>query len=114
MDMKLEAVVLPISDVDRAKHFYQALGWRLDADFPFDNGVRVIQLTPPGSGCSIQSGTVTTDDPLSETGSTDPIRPAGFITQPLRRTKGDHHDPGNHERGHHNRCRNPPFQCYHS
>ena len=39
MDMKLEAVVLPVSDVDRAKRFYQTLGWRLDADFPFDNGV---------------------------------------------------------------------------
>jgi catechol 2,3-dioxygenase-like lactoylglutathione lyase family enzyme len=57
MDMKLEAVVLPVSDVDRAKRFYQMLGWRLDADFPFDNGVRIVQLTPPGSGCSIQFGT---------------------------------------------------------
>ena len=56
MDMKLEAVVLPVSDVDRAKRFYQMLGWRLDADFPFDNGVRVVQLTPPGSQCSIQFG----------------------------------------------------------
>jgi catechol 2,3-dioxygenase-like lactoylglutathione lyase family enzyme len=56
MDMKLEAVVLPVSDVDRAKRFYQTLGWRLDADFPFDNGVRVVQLTPPGSLCSIQFG----------------------------------------------------------
>ena len=57
MNMKLEAVVLPVSDVDRAKRFYQMLGWRLDADFPFDNGVRIVQLTPPGSGCSIQFGT---------------------------------------------------------
>jgi catechol 2,3-dioxygenase-like lactoylglutathione lyase family enzyme len=56
MDMKLEAVVLPVSDVDRAKRFYQTLGWRLDADFPFDNGVRIVQLTPPGSLCSIQFG----------------------------------------------------------
>lgn len=56
MDMKLEAVVLPVSDVDRAKRFYQTLGWRLDADFPFDNGVRVVQLTPPGSQCSVQFG----------------------------------------------------------
>src|SRR5262245_24165014 len=55
--MKLEVVVLPVSDVDRAKRFYQMLGWRLDADFPFDNGFRVVQLTPPGSGCSIQFGT---------------------------------------------------------
>lgn len=57
MDMKLEVVMLPVADVDRAKHFYQMLGWRLDADFPFDNGVRVVQLTPPGSLCSIQFGT---------------------------------------------------------
>src|ERR687888_1572094 len=57
MDMKLEAVVLPVSDVDRAKRFYQTLGWRLDADFPFDNGFRVVQFTPPGSGCSVQFGT---------------------------------------------------------
>ncbi len=57
MDMKLEVVVLPVADVDRAKAFYQGLGWRLDADFPFDNGFRVVQFTPPGSGCSIQFGT---------------------------------------------------------
>jgi catechol 2,3-dioxygenase-like lactoylglutathione lyase family enzyme len=57
MSMKLEVVVLPVSDVDRAKRFYQALGWRLDADFPFDNGVRVVQFTPPGSACSVQFGT---------------------------------------------------------
>ena len=53
----LEAVVIPVSDVDRAKDFYTALGWRLDADFPFDNGFRVVQLTPPGSACSVQFGT---------------------------------------------------------
>lgn len=57
MDMKLEVMVVPVAGVDRAKDFYQALGWRLDADFPFDNGVRVVQFTPPGSGCSIQFGT---------------------------------------------------------
>src|ERR1700684_2943156 len=55
-DMKLEAVVIPVSDVDRAKQFYANLGWRLDADFPFDNGFRVVQFTPPGSGCSVQFG----------------------------------------------------------
>ena len=57
LDMKLEVVVIPVSDVDRAKEFYAGLGWRLDADFPFDNGFRVVQFTPPGSGCSIQFGT---------------------------------------------------------
>jgi len=56
VDMKLEVVIIPVSDVDRAKHFYGRLGWRLDADFPFDNGVRIVQFTPPGSGSSIQFG----------------------------------------------------------
>src|SRR5476649_818593 len=56
-DMKFEAVVIPVADVDRAKKFYGNLGWRLDADFPFDNGFRVVQFTPPGSGCSVQFGT---------------------------------------------------------
>ena len=56
-DLKLEVVVIPVADVDRAKEFYQRLGWRLDADFPFDNGFRVVQFTPPGSGTSVQFGT---------------------------------------------------------
>ncbi len=56
MDMKFEVAVIPVSDADRAKEFYGRLGWRLDADFPFANGVRVVQFTPPGSGCSIQFG----------------------------------------------------------
>ena len=50
VDMKLEIVVLPVSDVDRAKTFYQNLGWRLDADFAGADDYRVIQFTPPGSG----------------------------------------------------------------
>jgi catechol 2,3-dioxygenase-like lactoylglutathione lyase family enzyme len=57
VDMKLEVVIIPVADVDRAKAFYGGLGWRLDADFGFDNGFRVVQFTPPGSGCSIQFGT---------------------------------------------------------
>ena len=57
VDLKLEVVIIPVSDVDRAKRFYGSLGWRLDADFAFDNGFRVVQVTPPGSGCSIQFGT---------------------------------------------------------
>src|SRR5262245_29901730 len=57
VDLKLEVVVIPVSDVGRSKEFYGRLGWRLDADFPFDNGFRVVQFTPPGSGCSIQFGT---------------------------------------------------------
>jgi catechol 2,3-dioxygenase-like lactoylglutathione lyase family enzyme len=62
-DLKLEAVVIPVSDVDRAKEFYGGLGWRLDADFPFDNGFRIVQFTPPGSGCSLQFGTNCTSAP---------------------------------------------------
>ncbi len=57
VDMKFEVAVIPVADVDRAKEFYKKLGWRLDADFPFDNGFRVVQFTPPGSGCSVQFGT---------------------------------------------------------
>src|SRR5580698_45208 len=56
MDLKLEVLIIPVADADRAKKFYGSLGWRLDADFPFDNGFRVVQFTPPGSGCSIQFG----------------------------------------------------------
>jgi catechol 2,3-dioxygenase-like lactoylglutathione lyase family enzyme len=56
VDLKLEVVVLPVADVDRAKAYYAGLGWRLDADFAFDNGFRVVQFTPPGSGLSIQFG----------------------------------------------------------
>jgi catechol 2,3-dioxygenase-like lactoylglutathione lyase family enzyme len=68
-DLKLEAVVIPVSDVDRAKGFYESLGWRLDADFAFDNGFRVVQFTPPGSGCSVQFGTsITTAEPGSGQG----------------------------------------------
>jgi predicted enzyme related to lactoylglutathione lyase len=57
VDMSLEVVVIPVSDVDRAKQFYSSLGWRLDADFATGDDFRIVQLTPPGSGCSIQFGT---------------------------------------------------------
>jgi catechol 2,3-dioxygenase-like lactoylglutathione lyase family enzyme len=60
-DMKLEIAVLPVSDVDRAKHFYKALGWREDADFPGEGGFRVVQLTPPGSPASVIFGSGITD-----------------------------------------------------
>jgi catechol 2,3-dioxygenase-like lactoylglutathione lyase family enzyme len=55
-DLKLEVVVIPVSDVERSKAYYAHLGWRLDADFAFDNGFRVVQFTPPGSGTSVQFG----------------------------------------------------------
>ena len=68
MDMKLEVVVLPVSDVDKAKDFYQRLGWRLDANFARED-FRVVQLTPPGSACSIIFGTgVTSAAPGSAQG----------------------------------------------
>ena len=56
VDLKFEIVVIPVSDVDRAKEFYTKLGWRLDADFDSGQDFRVIQFTPPGSGCSIIFG----------------------------------------------------------
>ncbi len=55
-DLKLEVVVIPVSDVDRAKGFYERLGWRIDANVDRE-GFRLVQITPPGSGCSIQFGT---------------------------------------------------------
>ena len=57
VDMKLEVTVIPVSDVDRAKHFYENLGWRLDADFVRPDGSRAVQFTPPGSPASIHLGT---------------------------------------------------------
>ena len=69
VDLKLEAVVIPVTDVDRTKSFYGSLGWRLDANFAFDNGFRVVQFTPPGSPTSIQFGTsITTAEPGSAQG----------------------------------------------
>jgi len=56
VDLKLEVVVIPVSDVDRAKEFYGRLGWRLDADYDNGSDFRVIQFTPPGSGCSVIFG----------------------------------------------------------
>ena len=56
MEYRLEVVVLPVSDVDKAKDFYQGLGWRLDADFDRTPDFRVVQLTPPGSACSVIFG----------------------------------------------------------
>jgi catechol 2,3-dioxygenase-like lactoylglutathione lyase family enzyme len=69
VDMKLEIVVIPVSDVDRAKEFYERLGWRLDADFDNGKDFRVIQFTPPGSGCSVIFGkSVTASAPGSAQG----------------------------------------------
>src|SRR5262245_37462383 len=56
VDMRLEVVVIPVSDIDRAKQFYTKRGWRLDAEFVDGSDFRIIQFTPPGSGCSIIFG----------------------------------------------------------
>ena len=63
IDQKLEVVVIPVSDVDRAREFYARLGWRLDADFADDHGFRIVQFTPRGSACSIQFGSRLTSAP---------------------------------------------------
>ena len=69
VDMKLEVVIIPVSDVDRAKEFYSRLGWRLDADFTAGDDWRGVQFTPPGSGCSVIFGkNVTTAAPGSTQG----------------------------------------------
>jgi catechol 2,3-dioxygenase-like lactoylglutathione lyase family enzyme len=59
--MRLEVVVVPVSDVERAKTFYELLGWRLDANFSGPEGFRVVQVTPPGSACSVIFGSGVTD-----------------------------------------------------
>jgi catechol 2,3-dioxygenase-like lactoylglutathione lyase family enzyme len=62
-DLKLEVIVIPVSDVDRARAFYEGLGWRLDADFSDEQGFRIVQFTPHGSACSIQFGSKVTSAP---------------------------------------------------
>lgn len=99
-DMKLEIVIVPVSDVDRAKRFYAGLGWRLDIDYAAqDDDYRVVQFTPPGSGCSVMFGTsMTTAAPgslqsvhlvVSDIEATrDDLRRRGVeVSQPF-------HDPG--------------------
>jgi catechol 2,3-dioxygenase-like lactoylglutathione lyase family enzyme len=71
VDMKLEVVVIPVSDVDRAKGFYESLDWRLDADFSGEHGFRVIQMTPPGSACSVIFGSGVTS---AAAGSTEGLQ----------------------------------------
>ena len=63
-DLKLEVVTIPVADVDRAKRFYESLGWRLDADFAGVDNWRGVQMTPPGSSCSIQFGTTPVPGPV--------------------------------------------------
>jgi catechol 2,3-dioxygenase-like lactoylglutathione lyase family enzyme len=69
LDMKIEVVTLPVADVDRAKSFYQSLGWRFDIDLVVSDDLRTVQITPPHSQCSIQFGKgVTTAEPGSARG----------------------------------------------
>ena len=69
MDLKLEIVVIPVADTDRAKEFYERIGFRLDADFATDKGLRVVQVTPPGSEASVIFGdNLTTAEPGSAQG----------------------------------------------
>ena len=70
-DMKLEVDIIPVSDVERSKQFYGRLGWRFDGDVAPANDVRIVQFTPPGSGCSVTFGTgITAAAPGSAVGDT--------------------------------------------
>ena len=103
-DLKLEVVVFPVSDVDRAKEFYGRLGWRLDADISVGGSFRVVQFTPPGSGCSLHVGeNVTSAAPGSGK--------AFLVVSDIEATRGDlvvagaevgevyHNGPNGQERG---------------
>ena len=95
LDLKLEVVPLPVSDVDRAKHFYEGLGWRLDADFSKGDDWRVVQMTPPGSPCSVMFGKgYTTAAPGSAQGTflvVDDIQAARVRTRKAVRTARSPH-----------------------
>src|ERR1700735_2329669 len=100
VDMKLEAVVIPVSDVDRAKDFYAKLGWRVDADFASGSDFRVVQFTPPGSGCSVIFGkNVTAAAPGSARGlylivSGIEAARADLLGRGVRVNEVFHQDPG--------------------
>lgn len=80
-DMKLEVVVVPVSDVDRAKHFYEMLGFRMDIDYVGDHDFRVVQLTPPGSEASIVIGSGITS---AAPGSVEALQLTGFDIEAAR------------------------------
>ena len=83
MELKLEVIVLPVSDVDRAKDFYQRLDFRLDADFVVDEGYRVVQVTPPGSPASVIIGTGLT------TAAAGSVRGLHLIATDIEATRAD-------------------------
>jgi catechol 2,3-dioxygenase-like lactoylglutathione lyase family enzyme len=109
-EMKLEVVVLAVSDVDRAKGFYEGLGWRLDADLAVEPGYRVVQLTPPGSACSIIFGEgVTSAAPGSAEGlqlsvydidaaRADLVARGAEVSEPFHDSTGIFHHAGGHAR----------------
>jgi len=105
VETKLEVVIIPVSDVDRAKRFYGSLGWRLDGDFANDEGWRVVQLTPPGSPCSVLFGKgLTTAAPGSVQGTfliVDDIEAARaqLIGQGVDVSEAFHFDGGIHVTG---------------
>jgi catechol 2,3-dioxygenase-like lactoylglutathione lyase family enzyme len=80
-EFRVEVVCLPVSDVDRAKEFYEGLGWRLDIDVEPAPGIRAVQFTPPGSGCSISFGEGLTD---AEPGSIDRLETAVYDIEAAR------------------------------
>jgi catechol 2,3-dioxygenase-like lactoylglutathione lyase family enzyme len=108
--MRLEVVVIPVADVDRAKGFYQALGWREDADYAADPDFRVVQLTPPGSACSVIFGTgITSAAPGSTQGlqlvvpdiegaRTDLIDHGADVSEVFHDTGGVFHHAGTQDR----------------
>lgn len=105
-EMWLEVVVLPVSDVDRAKGFYEQLGWRLDADFAVADGYRLVQVTPPGSRCSVIFGDgVTAAEPGSTQGlhlsvqdidraRTDLLERGVEVSEPFHDETGAFHQAG--------------------
>jgi catechol 2,3-dioxygenase-like lactoylglutathione lyase family enzyme len=106
MEMKLEVVVLPVTDVDRAKRFYEQIGWRLDADFGDGKDFRVVQLTPPGSAASIHFGKgLTTAAPGSiqglylvvtdlEAARAELVRRGAMVSETFHSTPGNKPAPG--------------------
>ena len=101
VDMALEVVTLPVSDVDRAKRFYESLGWRFDIDLVVSDDIRTVQFTPPHSQCSIQFGKGgTTAEPGSAQGMI-------LVVERHRRRPGRSHQPRRRrQRG--GRCSRPP------
>ncbi|HEY0685773.1 MAG TPA: VOC family protein [Steroidobacter sp.] len=99
-EMMLEVVVIPVSDVDRAKRFYADLGWRLDLDFAADDGYRVIQFTPPASSCSIIFGAgITTAAPGSAQGLHLIVADVGTTCSKLRERGVEVSEPFHDSRG---------------